>query len=194
MYFRGPKVAKNVTKYDMVTNIDIVPTFLSLAGIQYDDDTYDGRSWEKGGLLSSTDDDTDWRKIHLVQYQSVGTYGFSHCKTWFPSTNGSVVPGQLLYPPENNTNNVPWLVDDIDTNNWRALRIMNSTNNMLYAEFGNSSWNNASFNNPYCVEYYDLIKDPFQQKNAYDTLTIDQRNELHQMLMEYGACSGTSCW
>ena len=65
---------------------------------------------------------------------------------------------------------------------------------MMYAEFGNSSWNNASFSNPYCIEYYDLDKDPFQKKNDYDSLTKDQKDEFHQMLMEYGACSGTSCF
>ena len=197
MYFKGPKVAKNVTKYDIVGNIDILPTFLSLAGIKYDDNTYDGKSWEEGGILSDdtpNDQADNWRTVYLSQYQSVGTYGFSHCTTWFPADNGSVVPGQLLKPPEKNANGIAWLVDDTDTNNWRALRIINKTNNMMYAEFGNSSWNNASFSNPYCIEYYDLDKDPFQKKNDYDSLTKDQKDELHQMLMEYGACSGTSCF
>ena len=125
MYFKGPKVAKNVTKYDIVGNIDILPTFLSLAGIKYDDNTYDGKSWEEGGLLSDdtvNDKADNWRTVYLSQYQSVGTYGFSHCTTWFPADNGSVVPGQLLKPPEKNANGIAWLVDDSETNNWRAYK------------------------------------------------------------------------
>eukprot|EP00486_Rosalina_sp_Unknown_P003721 CAMPEP_0201576512 /NCGR_PEP_ID=MMETSP0190_2-20130828/22372_1 /ASSEMBLY_ACC=CAM_ASM_000263 /TAXON_ID=37353 /ORGANISM="Rosalina sp." /LENGTH=108 /DNA_ID=CAMNT_0048007445 /DNA_START=767 /DNA_END=1090 /DNA_ORIENTATION=+ len=107
---------------DIVGNIDILPTFLSLAGITYDKDTYDGRSWTTGLLngVDVADEEYDnvittdtssadaWRTVYLSQYMSVGTYGFSHCSTWFPSSDGSVCPGQNKKPPENAPNGEAW--------------------------------------------------------------------------------------
>ena len=209
MYFRGPQVPKDKVTMDIVGNIDILPTFLSLAGITYNKDTYDGRSWTTGLLdgvkterydgennVITTNPSADaWRTVYLTQYQSVGTYGFSHCSTWFPAADGSVCPGKNHSPPENdNITGLPWLVDDKETNNWRAIRVINDTVDMMYAEIVNASWDEAAFEDPQFYEYYDLKKDPFQLKNAYDSLNSDIQKELHGMLMNYGNCTGSSCW
>merc|ERR1712228_53651 len=194
MYLRGPNVPKNKVSMDVVGNIDILPTFLKLAGIDYDKDTYDGKSWTEGILNGAVMDDNvlkadEWRSVYLTQYESVGTYGFYHCSTWFPSANGSVCPGENYNPPNNNTDGDVWLVDDKETNNWRALRIINDSMNVMYAEFTNG-WNETSFKQPYFYEYYDIATDPFQLKNAYDTLSKDEQEEYHAMLMDYGKCKG----
>ena len=161
--------------------------------LSYDENTYDGRSW-KDGILNEDSESNVFRTVYLSQYQSVGTYGFDHCTTWFPSNDGSTVPGQLLQPPSENENGQEWFVDELNTNNWRALRILNESANWMYVEFGNSSWNNASFDNPYCVEFYDIKNDKFQQENAYSSLSDMEKQQLHEMVMQYGACAGTSCW
>ena len=198
MYFRGPNVPKNKITMDVVGNIDILPTLLSLAGIEYDKDTYDGRSWTDGvlnGVL--TDDDMikadEWRSIYLTQYESTGTLSFSHCQTWFPSANGSVCPGQNLRPPEYNPEGQAWLVDEQSTNNWRALRIINESMNVMYAEFMNN-WNESAFEQPYFYEFYDIVTDPFQLRNAYDKLSTNVKQEFHSMLRDYGKCNGSDCW
>ena len=204
MYLRGPQVPINKVTKDIVGNIDILPTFLSLAGISFDEDTYDGRSWttgvlngvavgdkEKDNVITSAD---DWRTTWLTQYQSVGTYGFSHCSTWFPASDGSVCPGVNHSPPENAPDGKPWLVDDTQENNWRAIRIINDTVNMMYVELVNHTWNEDAFNNPIFYEYYDINSDPYQLKNTYDSLNGDIKTELHEMLMKYGNCTGSNCW
>eukprot|EP01084_Bolivina_argentea_P176008 304657_1 len=197
MYFRGPNIPKQQTKMEIVGNIDILPTFLDLAGINYDRNTYDGRSWLDMFNQSNINDnynDVEWRTVFLTQYQSIDTLNFSHCKVWYPSNDGSLVPGQIVMPPDDNSNGKEWLVDDEQTNNWRVVRIINETTNWMYGEFIGPSWDNTSFNHPYCFEFYDIKQDPFQLKNSYSLLSKGVQNELHSMLMTYGECSGTSCW
>lgn len=135
MYLMGPNVPKKKVITDIVGNIDILPTFLSFAEIEYDENVYDGRSW------TDIDNESEWRSVYLTQYESVGTYAFGHCSTWFASPNGSVCPGMNLNPPNVNDKGEQWLVDDAATNNWRALRILNESMNAMYAEFVNASWN-----------------------------------------------------
>eukprot|EP01084_Bolivina_argentea_P024575 45786_1 len=195
MYMRGPTVPKNKISYDIVGNIDILPTFLSLAGIEYDNNTYDGHTWTDGILTDDMDADNYKRTTYLTQYQSVGTYGFSHCNTWFPASDGSVCPGEVKSPPEKNPEGKAWLVDQSTTNNWRALRIINKTSNVMYAEFvHNGSWNDNTFKKPYFYEFYDINADPFQMKNGYDKLSNATKEQLHTMLMTYGDCKGANCF
>ena len=53
---------------------------------------------------------------------------------------------------------------------------------------------NATFNNPYFYEYYDLNSDPFQLTNGYDKLSTATKDELHSLLITYGECAGTNCF
>ena len=57
--------------------------------------------------------------------------------------------------------------------------------NFLYCKFSG---------NPTFEEYYDIDEDPWQLKNAMDTLDVEQRDYLRQKLKKFVACSGTdSC-
>ena len=57
--------------------------------------------------------------------------------------------------------------------------------NFLYCKFSG---------NPTFEEYYDIDEDPWQLKNAMDTLDVEQRVYLRQKLKKFVACSGTdSC-
>ena len=78
----------------MVGNIDFLPTMLDLAGIDYDESVYDGRSM-KGVLESGSGYSADWRSTYLLEFKSVGTFGISHCPTWWPGDDGSFIPGMI---------------------------------------------------------------------------------------------------
>ena len=167
---------------------------MDLAGIEYDKNMYDGRSWIDGLLKSNENESNEWRQVYLSQYQSINTYTFSLCETWYPSSNGSVVPGDVLHPPGKNENGQVWYIDNTETNNWRALRIMNESVNWMYAEFVNASWNDSTFENPFIIEFYDIKQDPYQLNNTYDSLSSAKQQQLHYMLMNYGNCTGIDCW
>merc|ERR1719229_158945 len=46
-YIRGPDVPEGEEIEALISHIDLVPTLLDLAGIDYDEDTYDGRSYRE---------------------------------------------------------------------------------------------------------------------------------------------------
>eukprot|EP01084_Bolivina_argentea_P024581 45793_1 len=194
----GPGIKKDiVNNRDIVLNIDIVPTFLDLAGIKYDPNTFDGKTWV-GNVIGIGDqiNDVPLRENMLTQYMSIGTYlDFSWCPTWWPNKDGSVFPGQNLHPPCCNENGEAWMIDDTTTNNWRALRIINNSVNYMYSEFVlGINWNETVLENPYFYEFYDLTDDQYQINNLYSSLSKVTQYELHQMLMNYGSCEGTNCW
>jgi hypothetical protein len=42
-------------------------------------------------------------------------------------------------------------------------------------------------------ELYDVAIDPYQMNNIYATTSIDTRPALHQQLIEYFECKGSTC-
>ena len=188
----GPNIKKGIISNEIVGNIDYLPTMLDLANITYNASDYDGKSW--ANFILNGNNDNYNRNIYLTQYKSVGTYGFDHCQTWF-SLNGSTFPGQLLDPPAKNADGEPWLVDDTQTNNWRAIRILNETMNQVYIEFYNENgWNDNGFKNPIFYEYYNINIDPHQLNNTYNQLSTQIKNELHNTLYNIGNCKGSNCF
>ena len=51
----------------------------------------------------------------------------------------------------------------------------------------------SSKENPYLRVLYDVNKDPYQVDNIYGETNSDIQQELHEMLMTYGKCSGKTC-
>ena len=112
------------------------------------------------------------------------------------STHG--FPGFVLTPPASNGQGIEWKIDTKE-NNWRAIRIINDTHNLVYGEFLNNSWTVNDKENPTFHELYDLNVDFYQTTNLFP---IYQQNssmnglltELHQMLMTIGNCQGNNCF
>ena len=108
-------------------------------------------------------------------------------------------PGVVLRPPPNNYFGIPWHIDGYQTNNWRMIRIWNTTHNWSYGEFINVSWTEYNMENPTYIEFYDLNDDFYQTKNLYVEYKHDASKQgllqqLHTMLMTMGTCSGHSCF
>lgn len=98
----GPGIKAGVQEEAMVTNIDITPTILDLAGASIPQDA-DGHSLaplvvtepnehyqplseqERAGVRAS------WRDTVLASYKSVGTYDSSHCAIWESGCGGATL-------------------------------------------------------------------------------------------------------
>eukprot|EP01084_Bolivina_argentea_P023305 43457_1 len=200
-YMSGPNIGGEMKSDNIVSNTDFLPTFLDLANIKYDVNTYDGMSWVQGNIINGYNEIVvnnynieKWRDTLLIQYgrSGKGSSDFSHCQMWWPLPNNSF-PGQDIDPVGHNSNNESWYVNG-PSNVWRAIRILNKTTNVVYAEFVNNYDSTYDLNHPNFTEYYNIIDDPYQMNNLYYNLSNYMKNELHSLLMKYAVCNGTSCW
>ena len=128
----------------------------------------------------------------MSQYRSGENIDFSHCDTWFPASNGSTFPGVLIRPPTSNSMNQSYVIDTTQ-NNWRAIRVINDSDDFVYGEFVNHNWTQSDLENPWFYEFYDLSSDPWQMNNTYALLNDSLKQELHQLVMSLGECQGLSC-
>ena len=292
MFIRGPGIAPQSSRDEMIVNIDILPTFVDLAGIVLENASIiDGKSLvgaiippfeentnilienqiensrnfqkhrktemetetetqtENGGNKYIVDIDIDikqkekdllkmreilrvnstysWRQMMISQYHTGESLTFSHCTVWWinhtiPMQIGGTIPNETIFnameignngnikdtpgfpgvlrnPPNGNAEGVEWKVNSKSGNNWRAIRILNSTHNWSYGEFIDREWNDTSKANPWFYELYDLNSDYYQMTNLYPIWSQNASmqgvlNELHSMLMQMGECSGANCF
>lgn len=148
---------------EMVTNIDIAPTVLDLAGAGVQDDL-DGRSLVP--LLEG--DATGWRSDFLVQYK--GTYGSSTTLDTLADVQAEIVrSGSLTLIPT-----------------YRAVR----TDQWLYVEWYGGTVHEYELydlvNDPY--ELTNLLSTP-EGVAAHEALTASLQARLEQL----SSCAGASC-
>lgn len=181
---RGPGIEAN-SEFDLLTgNVDLLPTILDLADVPQPVDV-DGKSFAPHIVKSKENSNKDsWRTSFLLEYKSVGTYYNDHCFMWFPS---DTYEGHNQKGPSKI--NGTYVVLDSPSNSWRALRILNSTFNFVYAEF-DSQW---EFENIEFYELYDIKTDPFQMTNIYESAPQDLQQRLHAELADLHKCSGPNC-
>ena len=122
----------------------------------------------------------------------------SICGAWFETAgdfHGNVTRPN---PVDSETGEYIWVdygdgEDALGSNTWREIRIINATHDWSYSEYVNSSFSQQAKENPYLRILFDVDADPYQLKNVYDEMNGDVQQELHEMLMAYGSCSGASC-
>ena len=151
-----------------------------------------------------------WRHVYLSQYRSEGTFSFDHCETWWIGNSTGIddddgynnvygFPGIVIDPPGSNYQGLDWYIDNKTTNNWRMLRIINSTDNIAYGEFIDYKWEQESKKNPMYYELYDMNNDFYQMNNLYPIYSKNNSmkgylKQLHDLLMQLGDCTGSSCF
>ena len=86
---------------------------------------------------------------------------------------------------------VQWVLVTAQPIHIRALRIINATHNILYAEF--ATLDDWYYKNPYFYELYDAAEDPFMLKNLFNESSADTKDELHHLLLKEWQCSGRTC-
>ena len=198
-YMIGPGIKPNTTSNLIVGNVDIYPTFLELANIDNPNNklVIDGKSFAWNLTDNNKNVEIDWRDQYLIEYRATGTTYFWICGIWTPDPKtGSIFPGITIAPPQgppdmNETG--PWYVNDKVSGNFRVLRILNDSHNLMYAEFVNFNWTYNDLQNPQFYELYDLNVDPYQLKNIYNDSQTQMQSQLHDMLMDYGNCKGDYC-
>eukprot|EP00483_Globobulimina_turgida_P012666 UN12689 len=137
-YMIGPNIKAKIETSIIVGNVDVYPTFLELAQIDNEDNklNIDGKSF----VWNLTDGynmniDNNWREQYLVEYRATGTTYFWICGIWTPDPkSGGIFPGVTIAPPQgppdmNETG--PWYVNDQKSSNFRMIRILNSTHNLM---------------------------------------------------------------
>ena len=164
-FLAGPGIAGHSKQSILVGNVDIYPTFLELAGLHNVENglAVDGKSF--AWSLSDVEEESGhaWREQYLVEYRAVGTTFFWICGIWTPDPQtGGIFPGVTIAPPQgppdmNETG--PWYVNDEKSSNFRMLRILNGTTNLMYAEFVNYNWTQQDLEKPNFYELYDLTSE-----------------------------------
>ena len=129
-----------------------------------------------------------------------GNAYYNICGMWYATNNSNDFIGHTVRPDATqntgNDSNLLWIVFGDNKNygdTFRLLRILNDTINWVYAEYIDYHFNQTSFKSPYLYVLYDLANDLYQLYNIYYNQTKYIQNELHQMMMDYGSCSGTNC-
>mmetsp|Transcript_26512 Transcript_26512/g.57467 ORF Transcript_26512/g.57467 Transcript_26512/m.57467 type:complete len:127 (-) Transcript_26512:24-404(-) len=84
-----------------------------------------------------------------------------------------------------------WFIDSTNSNSYRALRVINGTSNLLYAEF-DSKWKFDETGLEF-VELYDLNADPWQMDNLHNKTSAAVLHDLHEQVASYFSCSGSQC-
>lgn len=212
----GPGVAAGSTPEQMVGNVDVAPTILSLAGVT--PPTFmDGRSMLPL-LLPELPDPArrgpgasraaaPWRTEFLNEYYSVGTYYNDHSSAWQDGkTTTDACGGAMPRGPAGAVKDCKestgvgdgncYFVDSTHSNSWRALRIIDGAaqRNWQYIEYDPAwQWNATGPTGAGLQHYelYDIDADPYQMNNMYPAANDTVKTELHGRLAAYYACGGS---
>eukprot|EP01083_Nonionella_stella_P051088 135648_1 len=196
-YIRGPGITAQSNVDFIVGNVDVMPTVLDLANIAIPD-TVDGKSFKSKILNPNRDEPVDnWRDMFLIEFISVADQYFNACTTWHPTPNDfhgvNIKPSPYTSNGELVRVNYGAAVRSYPGNNYRAIRIINTTHDVAYAEYINYTFTETDKQNPYLYVLYDLNTDPYQLKNIYAQANEEIQKELHDKLMKYGNCQGKTC-
>jgi N-acetylglucosamine-6-sulfatase len=181
---RGPGIREGSLMQEPISNTDIAPTILALAGLDGfgTQPPMDGRSFAElvvdpsdRALLPSTrahferlrqDALPPWRTYSYIEYISLG-----------------------------NVTRTGHLVDDPESNNYRALRFTSGapfgSGQLLYSEF--TTLRDYHYESPNFIEIFDMESDPHQLVNLASQVPAAVKGQLHRMVKAKFSCSGRAC-
>jgi N-acetylglucosamine-6-sulfatase len=178
---RGPGVAPGSVSQAIVSNVDIGATILELAGVPPAATPTDGRSFAQE-LLGRAPAQPPSRDRALIEYGRWGT-GYvvrGPCSEGCGVCQGEDVDLNVLL--------------DAPSNTYSALRIINATHNLAYAEFSPNSHVPQAAASTNWTELYDLAADPWQLTNlALDGSHAALLAQLSRELWAVANCSTTEC-
>lgn len=212
-FARGPGIAPGTRLTALVSNIDIGPTMLDIAGLPANPE-HDGKSLLP--MLQSTQGsegrvelEAGWRTTQIIEYLSVGTYFNDHAALWVsgPAANpgtpvvygkgpfskaGSTISEGSCAGTENATagsvgQGQCYFVDSQHSNNWIAIRVRNSTHNFVYVE----SYGAKAMNTPLVDAHgktmgkgvFKCLPGDLCQHELYDYGAIDPAEYPHYPVM-----------
>jgi len=193
-FVRGPGIASNATlKEGFVTNIDLAPTFLGMAGIDGDAilrQGFDGVDMTPIVTEKAANERTEF----LIEY-----YGemLDNCAPYlendFPEREfemfdglqcGMRGPGSFVTAPLWNDAFEFGSVQDSWNNTYDCIRTIDDSKGVdyQYCEFISGE-----------VEAFDLVKDPYQMRNLGASLGLEEAGGLSKRLRRLKGCKGSGC-
>ncbi|XP_059101724.1 N-acetylglucosamine-6-sulfatase [Peromyscus eremicus] len=164
---RGPGIRPNQTSKMLVSNIDLGPTILDLAGYDLNKTQMDGVSLLP--ILKGASNVT-WRSDVLVEYQGEG-------RNVTDPTCPSLSPGVSQCFPD-------CVCEDAYNNTYACVRTLSSLWNLQYCEFDDQE---------VFVEVYNITADPDQITNIAKSIDPELLGKMNYRLMMLQSCSGPTC-
>jgi len=213
LWIRGPGIAPQTTLPQLAANIDVAPTLLSLAGLPVPG-IMDGKSLTPllltassgggggsggaggGGGSMPNQVATGWRTSFIVEFaegatQMWGTNGLwrgNYTLTDDMACGVSCGSNCRAHPPLTPAAGGPQYIYDAPSNNWRMLRVINTTRDIAFIEWDQSftfTSTSIAFR-----EYFDLKADPWQQTNAWLELDAPTQAALQNEIEQLYQCRG----
>lgn len=204
---RGPGIKKGLRPVEVSANVDLLPTLLELAA----GDAYvkaaglDGRSMVPFLVPTASTTKPTWRHYLVNEYKSVVTYFNDHSNCWQNNKDTTkACGGNMPRAPSDGMTKADctdsngfntglcYFLDSTASNNWRRLRILNSTHNWNYVEY-DRSFQFKDGDALQHIELYDQDADKYQMTNIYESASEETKRWLHDTLSAYFKCSGDSC-
>lgn len=181
-YVRGPGIPRSSASDACVLNIDLLPTFIDIAGGSVPE-YMDGKS-----ILPELAKPTGGGRSFLIEYHGEALGGFSNqsspcASRWSPGLAcfeegfEQLAPGPFAGGPLCSC-------QDALNNTYACIRTISTEENTLFCEFDDDE----AF-----VEYYDLAEDVWQRTNLASSLSKWRLEELHTKLLKLKECEGFAC-
>eukprot|EP00484_Ammonia_sp_Unknown_P024795 CAMPEP_0197034766 /NCGR_PEP_ID=MMETSP1384-20130603/12753_1 /TAXON_ID=29189 /ORGANISM="Ammonia sp." /LENGTH=562 /DNA_ID=CAMNT_0042464721 /DNA_START=20 /DNA_END=1708 /DNA_ORIENTATION=- len=185
----GDDVRKGVAVDAMANNIDIAPTILDIAGIDYAAVAQmDGKSllplvWQQDDEVEDDEED-DAFSMFLVEYHGEGYthYEYRECDSHVDGFDGS------LCDAWNNTYTCLRWIDERSDADFMYCNFKCFTEGRVETEC-EEKYSSVEAKG----EYYDLNEDPWQMTNIWNTLSEQQVQYFNGKLLEFRSCSGDEC-
>uniref|UniRef100_A0A8D0D140 N-acetylglucosamine-6-sulfatase n=1 Tax=Sander lucioperca TaxID=283035 RepID=A0A8D0D140_SANLU len=163
---RGPNIKPNQTSQMLVSNVDLGPTILDIAGYNVNKTQMDGMSFLPEGKMNSS----SWRTDILVEYEGEGS--------------NVTDPACPLLGPGVSECFPDCVCEDSYNNTYACVRTVAPSANLQYCEFDD---------NEVFVEVYNVTADPYQLTNIAKTIDQEVLEKMNHRLMMLQSCSGQSC-
>ncbi|KAA8580365.1 hypothetical protein FQN60_005900, partial [Etheostoma spectabile] len=165
---RGPNIKPNQTSQMLVSNVDLGPTILDIAGYNVNKTQMDGMSFLP--VMEGKMNSSGWRTDILVEYEGEGS--------------NVTDPACPLLGPGVSECFPDCVCEDSYNNTYACVRTVAPSANLQYCEFDD---------NEVFVEVYNMTADPYQLTNIAKTIDQEVLEKMNHRLMMLQSCSGQSC-
>lgn len=184
MVVKGPGIKGGAMGEFFVSNADLAPTFLGLAGLS--DPSMDGESF----VSNIVTEDLDTSRVPASVKRHIAAYR---------AANGDAARRTFHWAEYNSLGNLTvfdHLIDDATSHTWRGLRFNGdpTMGNSLFAQYtALADWDYKNASEYKFYEFFDLDKDPYELHNIYDSLPADTKTRLLAMAESMFTCAGPTC-
>lgn len=201
---RGPGIAAGVSRAEVISLIDLAPTFAEIAGAPQHDDAWDGQSLLP--LLSSTGSATSWRSA--IFFASPNSLTFKPKSVNAAGNVGDEETETVIIAEANRLDTAadeevglqdfPYIVDDelallaVGEEDGEIVAAAANAGGMAYHGFRTADYKYIEYKNG-DLELYDLVNDPYELVNVASVAPSELLADLAAKLDQFRNCAGDSC-